>query len=165
MWEEEEYHFYGQRADERVVLVRNQHPIVLVKPAIVDLVAFGVMLILISYLSAPFNQYVLILFSVGILFHIAYYVYAYRNGMSVLSTQRIIDINQRGFFNKKISEAELTRIQDVSSNINGVLQTMFGFGDVVIRTASETTLVLSNIKNPYDVQQAIARAMKSESKG
>jgi uncharacterized membrane protein YdbT with pleckstrin-like domain len=162
MWEEAEYHFYGQRIDERVVLVRNQHPMVLLIPVLIDLALFAVMLLLVGALPDPFKKYVLFLFGAGILIHVIFYVYGYRNSMCILSSQRILNIIQRGFFNKQINEAELSRIQDVATNVSGILQTMFGFGNVTIRTASETTLVLRNIKSPYDVQQAIARAMNSK---
>lgn len=160
IWAQEEYRFHGQRPDEQVMLLRNQHPMVLLK-----LFIWVVISLVLPYLCARlfpglFSKF-LIGYLVIVIFILAYRIYGYRSSISILTNQRILNVKQHGFFNCEISEAELDRIQDVSSATKGVWQTLFHFGDVTIRTASkDSLLVLANISTPYDFQQAIVRSLK-----
>jgi uncharacterized membrane protein YdbT with pleckstrin-like domain len=164
MWSQDEYHFHGQRANEHILLVRNQHPIVLGRVSLLSLVSLVLPYLIIRFTGGKFESYTLAIYVFIVLFYIAYHLYGYRNSISVLSNERILSILQKGFFNRRIVEAELDRIQDVSSDIKGIMQTSFGFGDVTIRTASkDSLLMLKNIGDPYDVQQAIVRAQKENS--
>lgn len=161
IWAEDEYHFEGQRPNERVMFVRNQHPVVLFRPTLFFIVSLLIPYLLIRFTGGGFRLYALGLYTAPALFWIASIYYAYFNGFYILTNQRLLNINQRGFFNTQVSEAELNRIQDVSSEIAGFLQTLFKYGDVTIRTASNASLlILKNIGDPYNVQQAIVRALK-----
>ncbi len=161
MWAQDEYHFFGQRSDEHVVLIRNQHPIVLLPIALWTLVSFLIPYLAIRFIQGPSLFMIVAIYAVSIALIIWYFVYGYLNSVSVLTDQRILSVNQKGFFFRQINEAELTRIQDVSSDVKGILETMFGFGDVTIRTASkDSLLVLRRIADPYSAQQAIVRSLK-----
>lgn len=73
-----------------------------------------------------------------------------------ITNQRVIDMNQHGMFQRTVAETTYDKIQDVRYTITGVWQTMFRFGAIIIQTAGNaTTLELSNIKNPLDIQQEI----------
>lgn len=82
----------------------------------------------------------------------------YTFNVFVITNQRIIDIDQRGFFDRTVSETTYDKIQDVSFRIKGVSQTMFHYGSVIIQTASSNANIeLNHIKDPEKVQQLIAR--------
>jgi len=53
----------------------------------------------------------------------------------IITNERIIDIEQRGFFSRIISEHKLFRIQDVNSEVHGIFPTLFRFGEVHVQTA------------------------------
>lgn len=53
----------------------------------------------------------------------------------VITSERIVDVEQRGFFSRVISEHKLFRIQDVTSEVHGIWATMFRYGDVYVQTA------------------------------
>lgn len=160
VWAQEQYHFHGQRANEKVLLVRNQHWVILL-PVILGALVSLVLPYGIWHLTAGMVRFgLLAIYTLVLAFFVARDVYAFFNSVSILSDQRIINVDQRGFFNRHITEAELAKIQDVSSDIKGILHTLFGFGDVTIRTASNSILTLPNIADPYDIQQAIVRALK-----
>ncbi len=160
IWSQEDYHFYGQRPHEQVMLVRHQHIIILLPVIVICLVSLLIPFVALRFLHGTIGNYILIIYLVVVCYYLFHHVYAYRQSVSILSNERIVNVIQKGFFHSKITEAELNRIQDVATDIKGVLQTAFGFGDVTIRTASESVLVLKNIGTPYDVQQAIVRALK-----
>lgn len=55
----------------------------------------------------------------------------------IITDERIIDIEFNNLLNKKFSEAKLSMIQDITSRVTGVAQTMFNYGTVYIQTAAE----------------------------
>ena len=55
----------------------------------------------------------------------------------IITNHRVIDIDFINLLTKKFSEADLNRIQDVTSEVSGVSQTMFNYGNVLIQTAAE----------------------------
>lgn len=161
IWAEDDYRFAGQRADENVMMVRTQHPMVMAKTVIFFIVSLVIPYLLVRYAGGGFRSFALGIYTAPALIWVAYNFYGYKNSLAILTNQRILNVLQKGFFNTQVSEAELDRIQDVSSEIKGMLQTVFQFGDVTIRTASNASLlVLRNMAAPYEMQQAIVRALK-----
>lgn len=73
-----------------------------------------------------------------------------------ITNKRIIDIQQEGFFSRKIAEQYLNRIQDVTSETVGVLPTLFKYGNVRVQTAGEhEQFLFEDVPEPDQVRQAI----------
>jgi hypothetical protein len=67
----------------------------------------------------------------------------------IITNRRVIDIDFFNLLTKKFSEAELSKIQDVTSEVSGVSQTVFNYGNVLIQTASEIDeITFTKISNP-----------------
>lgn len=76
----------------------------------------------------------------------------------IVTTQRIIHIDHDGLFNRKVSEQRLDRIQDITTEAHGFLQTTMKFGDIRVQTAAETEhFIFKDIKKPEQVAQEITR--------
>ncbi|MFA6197772.1 MAG: PH domain-containing protein [Patescibacteria group bacterium] len=91
----------------------------------------------------------------GIIFGIRQTLIYFLNAL-VITDQRIIDFDQRGLFNRVVSEATYEKIQDVSFSIKGVWQTLYHYGDLQIQTAgNHITLEICDIANPQRVQDRI----------
>lgn len=74
----------------------------------------------------------------------------------VITTRRVVDIDQHGFFRRTVSEAPYDKIQDVSYAINGAFGTMLGYGAITVQTAgSQVNLELPGVKNPKEVHHLI----------
>jgi uncharacterized membrane protein YdbT with pleckstrin-like domain len=74
----------------------------------------------------------------------------------VITTKRVIDIDQRGFFRRTVSEAPYDRIQDISFAIRGFWGTIFRFGSVSIQTAgTNVNLELPDVKDPKSLHHLI----------
>jgi len=85
--------------------------------------------------------------------------FLWSNGVYIVTSQRVIRTEQIGLFKRLISEAELDRIQEITTEIGGVIRTTLNFGTVHIQTASRSGRIdLENVPSPYDVQQTIVRA-------
>lgn len=75
----------------------------------------------------------------------------------LITTHRIMDITQRGFFRRTMAEATYDKIQDVRSSVSGIWSTIFQFGSVVVQTAgSQTSIEIHGLRRPQSVQQLIA---------
>jgi len=76
--------------------------------------------------------------------------------ITVVTTDRIIDIDQGGLFSRSISELDMTRVQDVKSVISGIIPTMLNYGRVTVETAAtEENFVMDQVSNPNAVRQRI----------
>jgi membrane protein YdbS with pleckstrin-like domain len=80
----------------------------------------------------------------------AYFLwYRYEHDIWVITNQRIVDSLKRNWFHHRMSSADLVDIQDVSVDREGVLRTLFDFGDVEVETAAEEEhFMLSAIPHP-----------------
>ena len=79
----------------------------------------------------------------------------------IVTTERVIDIEQLGLFNRTISEVHLSQIQDVTSETKGFLATFLTYGNVFVQTAAERErFEFKNIDNPDDVKLRISELTK-----
>ena len=53
----------------------------------------------------------------------------------IVTDHRILDIHQLGLFKRDVSELRLSKIQDITVKIEGLLPTFFNYGTVIIQTA------------------------------
>jgi uncharacterized membrane protein YdbT with pleckstrin-like domain len=79
----------------------------------------------------------------------------------IVTNQRVIDIDQSGFFNRRVSESTYEKIQDISFTVRGVWATLFRYGSVVLQTAgTNAQLELKNVRWPERVQSMIVEAQR-----
>lgn len=151
-----EYTFNGQRPGEIVKEVIPSHPYVIYpagsRTVLMLFIATAVVLFLpaLWYISIPIYLFCVIYFSSAF--------YSFKETVFIITNHRIFSVAQEGFFKKKISEVDLNKIIDITSETHGFAKTMLKFGDLIVRTAGAKEggdIVLKNISNPYDVQQRI----------
>ncbi|MEX2245707.1 MAG: hypothetical protein WEC75_03380 [Dehalococcoidia bacterium] len=89
--------------------------------------------------------------------------YRYNNDVWVITNQRIIDSRKTTPFNLRMSTADLVNVQDMTIERDGVLRTMFDFGDVVCQTAAEQAdFRLTGIPHPREVQALVDKERDRE---
>ena len=142
------------------------------------LVFFGPVFLSAIFIIAPFfflyplfhwgSWGVLIFFLIliiGILLGLRAFV-IYSLNTFIITNQRIIDIDQRGFFDRTVSETTYDKIQDVSFKIKGIAQTLWHYGSIIIQTAgSQANIELHGVKDPEQIQHLITEIQKENSKG
>lgn len=80
----------------------------------------------------------------------------------VLTNFRVIDVDQRGLFDRTVSEAVYDRIQDVSYHVKGVWGTMLHYGTIIVQTAGATTnLELFYVHEPKEIHHVITELMSA----
>lgn len=75
---------------------------------------------------------IFLLLSLFIIF-VLYYL-----NLHIITDIRIVDIDQEGLFSHVVSELHLDKIEDVTSQTNGLLANIFDYGTVLIQTAGAT---------------------------
>ncbi len=77
----------------------------------------------------------------------------------VITTQRIVEIRQYGFFDRKVSSFLLGRVQDVTTTVDGILADLFGFGTVQVETAGTAShqFVMDGVADPVGMRDLIMR--------
>lgn len=170
----EEINFPGQREGETIILFLRRHWFIFFMRLLLIIVSV-ISLIIIYYLFIFFNSnfqeseyYNLLLFgeSLATLFiwnfffilWLDYYLDAW-----IVTNERIINIEQRGFFMRNISELKLTKIQDVTSEIIGVIPSLLNYGNIYVQTAAEKErFTFIQIPNPNKVKNAIVQLQEKE---
>src|SRR3972149_8389078 len=106
----------------------------------------------VNFLTLVLSAYYL----VGITFAFVAWMSFYYN-CYIITRQEIVEITQVGFFGRKISQLSVLRVQDFTSSINGLLPTLFSYGNVLVETASEQkeSIILQSVPNPQEISSKI----------
>ncbi len=74
----------------------------------------------------------------------------------IVTNKRIVDIEQKGLFSREVSTFRLDRIQDITTEVHGLIATLINFGDVHIQTAGESReFIAKGIPKPTKVRRQI----------
>lgn len=80
----------------------------------------------------------------------------------IVTSQRVIDIDQRGFFERVVSDAPYDRIEDVSYHVRGVMGALFHFGSVIVQLDGDhVRLELRDVHQPRELHHLIAEGVAS----
>lgn len=75
----------------------------------------------------------------------------------IITNKKIIDVDFEGMLYKKISEASLKSVEDVTSTVKGLLGVIFNIGDVFIQTAAEKTeFEFTSVSDPSKVRDIVS---------
>lgn len=78
----------------------------------------------------------------------------------IITSERIIDIEQTGLFRHEISEILFSRVQDITVKVPGFLASVLNFGTIVIQTAGEQSFFIHDIPKVHKVKEAILDQMR-----
>jgi len=75
----------------------------------------------------------------------------------IVTTERILNIEQDELFSRTASEQKLSRIQDVTVEVKGVFPTFLRYGDVHVQTAGkQERFVFEQVPQPTEIAQQIS---------
>jgi len=78
----------------------------------------------------------------------------------ILTSERLVNIGQEGFFDRTVSEIELGNIQHSSYEHKGITQTVLRFGSLQIQTYSGAALSFDGIAQPHVLHHALVEARR-----
>lgn len=83
----------------------------------------------------------------------------------IVSNDRIINIEQQGLFSRTISEQKLYRVQDVTSEVKGILPTLLHYGNVYVQTAGEKQrFIFRQIPRAHEISKKIIDLAEEDKK-
>jgi uncharacterized membrane protein YdbT with pleckstrin-like domain len=76
--------------------------------------------------------------------------------MWIVTTKRVIAIDQQGFFKRRVASFRLERLQNLTVDIRGVIETLLNFGNITAETAGNTeTFIIRGIPDPRGLKALI----------
>ncbi|HET7098615.1 MAG TPA: PH domain-containing protein [Patescibacteria group bacterium] len=129
---------------EKIILLLRQHPIVNFKWILTTLALLTgpTIISLLGVFSTLPTGFPLVITLAWYLVTSAYAIEGFLDwyfNVYFITTQRVVDVDFYNLINKRVSDAEIEKIQDVSYATGGVLRTLLNYGDVFIQTAAEVS--------------------------
>ncbi len=159
-------HLIKQKSYEKVEYVLRRHPITFLPKILLFLLLISTIPIVYFIFQSLFPTLFFneIFFTCSVLFASIYYLgillFFYEQfiifylDMWVVTNDRIVDVEQLGLFSRTISELDLFRIQDVTTDVHGLFATVFNYGTVTVKTASNNVhIVFKNIYRPNKIRE------------
>ncbi len=76
--------------------------------------------------------------------------------VQIITDIRVVDIYQTGLFSHTVSELHIDKIEDVTSETDGILGTLFDFGFVFIQTAGTIDrFKFTNVPHPSKIEKTL----------
>lgn len=163
------YHFEGQKNNEEILIVIHRHWFNILTHFFVILLMIILLFgsyFLTAILFDDFSEQTLLnltafirslfLTFLWLLFFAVWIDYYF--DVWIVTSERIINIEQKGLFNRVVSELELEKIQDVTTDVRGIIPTFLNYGHLLIQTAGERErFIFRNVPDPYKIKDAIMK--------
>lgn len=75
----------------------------------------------------------------------------------IITNKRLIDIEQKGLFNRHVSEMNVDNIQNVTIQIEGIIPTLLKFGNLLVETAGEGQFKIKDAPNLYQAKDLLLK--------
>lgn len=162
--EQPKKYFEDQYDDETVLYVFRYHPIVMRMGLI-----FGMLGPLAGVIPAAiFPQLGFTAFFGGLLagFVLGGIIFSFSwlpwyFSVFVVTDQRFIQISQKGFFHRGVTDINLSQIQMINYEIAGVEQTLLGYGTIVVQTYVGD-LVIHHIHHPAKTARKLQMILRDQ---
>ncbi len=161
-------YFDDQFDDEEVLFVFRKHPVVMRKGLIIAMAAWligPVYTLALTYLRP--NNYPSIVFFfgslvasilLGVLVFMPWYISWYFS-VFIVTDQRLMQITQKGLFNRSVVDMGLGQIQMVNYQVAGLQETLLGFGTITMQTFVGD-LVIHDIHHPAKIQKKLLEILR-----
>jgi len=161
--------FPGKEQDEKIVMIVRRHWTLFAGHIFMSIVYFSIPIVvyfLVSYFLVSgitefqfFPAIVLLVslyYSFWCLFLFKGFVDFYFDAWIITNT-RLIDIDQKGFFDHTTAELRLDKIQDIVVEVKGFFPSIFHYGTIKAQTAAAVQLFsLEEIPDPDKIKNIIA---------
>jgi len=160
--------FIHRKNYEDKLYILRRHPVTFV-PTIflficLALVPIGVYFLILNIfpnlITGPVARPLLILFASTyclsiLLFFYSYFIEFYLD-VTIITNDRMIDIEQSSLFGRTVAEVDLYQIQDATSEVKGIFRSIFNYGNVTAQTAgSMPKFTLHDVSHPHDIRQML----------
>ena len=143
------HHLPGSNLQEKNVLIFRRHPITLLPLLFITVLLMAIppaAYVFLKTFQPDFfgnDGYKTIFIVLAAIFFLSGWLFLFQSFIDywldalIITEKRILDIDQKGLFNRTVSELRLYRTQDVTADVKGLIRTLFDYGDVYVQTAGE----------------------------
>lgn len=166
---------------EKILLVIRRHWFVMLPQFLVTVVLVVAPLFLFMFLSSGFftvnlglgaetyltkiiflaNQYSFFAYLIWLLLLWVFFFVEWTDyylDMWIVTDQRVIDVEQKGFFNREVTSFSFRQIQDITVETKGIIETFFKFGTLHIQTAGHNRkIIINDAYHPEEARSLILR--------
>lgn len=161
--------FETQDPEEEILLMIRAHWITNIPWVLIALIIFFAPVVLRSFpllnsFPVRFQIIFVVIWYLILLMYVFEKFLSWFFNMTIITDERIVDVDFVNLTTKKVSDADLDKIQDVSFTNSGAFGTIFGYGNVLVQTAAEVVeFVFENVPHPEDVAK-ILQHLRTEEK-
>lgn len=134
--------FINKEPDEKVILLVRRHPITNLGWILLSIVMIFAPLILnyfplLDFLPARFQLAAILFWYLLTLAIIIQGFLSWFFSVNIVTNKRVIDVDFINLIYRKVTDAEISHIEDATVEMGSVIRTLFNFGDIIIQTAAE----------------------------
>lgn len=168
--------FIAQKPYEKIVYFLRRDTLVFVLQALFFIfllvIPLGFYLFLQTYFPSIFENNILypIIILLGSVYFLMVWTMLFTSFIDyyldfwIVTNDRIVNVEQH-IFSRTIAELDLYKIQDVTGESKGFLQTMFNYGNVYVQTAGATErFIFEEVPNPREVAGKIIALAEEDRK-
>ena len=167
-----DFYFSSQHPDEKIIFIVHRHWFNMLVQFIPLLSLLGIMII--SFIMQPYifedfaqeggqtiffflqTFFLIFIWIFGFIIWFDYYL-----DIWIITTERIVNVEQKGLFSRQVSELKFYHIQDISTDIKGFFPTILNFGDITVQTAAEQShFIFRSVGNPYKIKSDLMYQVK-----
>lgn len=75
----------------------------------------------------------------------------------IVTTERVLDVNQVTLFRREISEFSIGRVQNVTVHVPNIVATLLRFGNITVETAGEKSFDITAVPSPEKLKELLVR--------
>lgn len=146
--------------DEQVKDIVRESALVIM-PRIIIAMIYLIVLFFFLFMFISFGTVGVIIFVFLLLFGIAFImrkIFLWYMNVFIVTNQRIIDLEQKGFLNKHISEIPFQKVDNIHYRIKGIFHNVFRCGDLFVQSYKGVTfLVMKNVRKPSQIRTKLLK--------
>lgn len=162
--------FENQEPDETIILFLRKHFITNLPWIFMSLILFIIPLTVFPFLIInnlltlfPVSFFNLIT-PVWYLFSFSYFLVNFLTWyftISIVTTERILDIDFINVLHKKVAETRLSKVEDVTQKSGGFFEAFFDYGNVYVQTAgTESNFLFDEVPRPQQVVRIVNQLLE-----
>lgn len=92
--------------------------------------------------------------SVALFFYSSFLIYYL--DMLIITSERLVEVKQLNLFSRSVSELDLSKIEDATSDVHGLIPTIFNYGKMLVQTAGEKEqFSFEGLPSPHEVRRKL----------
>lgn len=152
------------RENEQLITVIRRHKSIFSGPLLLSAALISLFFLVLIYFEFNFFNYSWQVFSALLLILVSiniYKFYVWRNNALFITNQRVVKNDQRGLFNRVVTEILYSDIREIIFKKKGIASVINNYGTLIIRTPSDNKIIFNKIPDPEKVVEIINKTRTS----